>query len=92
MVYVEADATPERRVRLAAGLADQFNAMLTGVSALAVSPPIVADGMVMAELTTEDIELMQANFADRGNWFRGIAGGVVEGSIGMQRWTFRPGY
>jgi nucleotide-binding universal stress UspA family protein len=75
IVYVEADATPERRVRLAAGLADQFNAMLTGVSALAVLPPVVADGMVMAELTIEDIDLMQAKLADKGNWFRGIAGG-----------------
>jgi nucleotide-binding universal stress UspA family protein len=75
MVYVEADAAPERRVRLAASLADQFNAMLIGVSALAVPPPVMADGMVMDEWTDEDIELMRAKLADKGNWFRGIAGG-----------------
>jgi hypothetical protein len=51
MVYVEADATPERRVRLAASLADKFSAMLIGVSALAIPPPVVADGMVLAEWT-----------------------------------------
>jgi len=75
MVYVEADAIPERRVRLAASLADKFAAMLIGVSALAIPPPVVADGMVLAESTDDDIELMRARLADKGNWFRGIAGG-----------------
>jgi len=75
MVYVEADATPERRVRLAASLADKFAAMLIGVSALAIPPPVVADGMVLAESTDDDIELMRARLADKGNWFCGIAGG-----------------
>ena len=75
MVYVEADAIPEQRVRLAANLADKFAAMLIGVSALAIPPPVVADGMVMAELTDDDIELMRARLADKGNWFRRIAGG-----------------
>jgi hypothetical protein len=55
MVYVEADPTPKQRVRLAASLADRFGAMLIGVSALAVPPPIVADGMVIDELTDTDI-------------------------------------
>jgi nucleotide-binding universal stress UspA family protein len=75
MVYVEADATPERRVRLAASLADKFSAMLIGVLALAIPPPVVADGMVLAEWTVEDIELMQAKLTDKGKWFRGVAGG-----------------
>ena len=64
MVCVEADATPERRVRLAASLADKFAAMLIGVSALAIPPPVVADGMVLAESTDDDIELMRAKLAD----------------------------
>jgi nucleotide-binding universal stress UspA family protein len=75
MVYVEADARPERRVRLAATLADKFSATLTGVSALAVPPPVVADGMVMSESTAEDIELMRAKLEYKGDWFRGTAGG-----------------
>jgi hypothetical protein len=75
MVYVEADATPERRVRLAAALADKFGAKLTGVSAVAVPPPMVADGLVVAEWTVEDIELMRAKLDDKGNWFRGVADG-----------------
>jgi nucleotide-binding universal stress UspA family protein len=75
MVYVEADGAPEQRVRLAAGLADEFNAMLIGLSALAAPPPMVADGMVMDEPTDADIELMRAKLADKDGWFRGIAGG-----------------
>jgi hypothetical protein len=75
MVYVEADATPERRVRLAAALADKFGARLTGVSAVAAPPPIVANGLAVAEWTVEDIELMRAKLDDKGNWFRDVAGG-----------------
>jgi nucleotide-binding universal stress UspA family protein len=76
MVYVEADQTPEQRVRLAASLAEKFNAALIGLSALAVPPPVLADGMVMAEPTEADIELMRAQLANKGDWFRAIAGGL----------------
>jgi nucleotide-binding universal stress UspA family protein len=75
IVYVEADAMPEQRLRLAVSLADKFNARLIGLSALAVPPPVVADGMVMEESTEVDIELMKAKLADKASWFRGIAGG-----------------
>ena len=74
MVYVEADETPEQRVRVAASLAEQFHATLIGISALAIPPPIVADGMVLDEFTDVDIELMKARLADKGSWFRRIAG------------------
>jgi nucleotide-binding universal stress UspA family protein len=75
MVQVEADGTPEPRVRLAASLADKFSATLIGLSALAIPPPVVADGIVMDAATDADIALMRAKLADKGNWFRGIAGG-----------------
>ena len=75
MVYAEADGLPEQRVRLAASLADKFNAMLIGLSALAVPPPMVANGVVMDQPTDADIELMRAKLADKGDWFHRIAGG-----------------
>jgi nucleotide-binding universal stress UspA family protein len=75
MVYVEADATPEHRVRLAATLAGRFNSMLIGLSALALPPPIVADGMLLDGPTSMDIDLMNAKLTDRGKWFRSIAVG-----------------
>jgi nucleotide-binding universal stress UspA family protein len=61
MVYVEADATPEQRVRLAASLADQFNTMLIGLSALAIPPPMTTDGVIM--------DMMRTKLAHRGEWF-----------------------
>ncbi len=76
IVYVEADGKPEQRVRLAASLADQFTSKLIGLSALAIPPPVVADGMVMAEATEVEIQLMRASLADKGNWFRAVAGAV----------------
>jgi hypothetical protein len=39
MVYVDATGLPEGRVRLAASLADKFNATLIGLSALAIPHP-----------------------------------------------------
>jgi nucleotide-binding universal stress UspA family protein len=75
MVYVEADGTPEQRVRLAASLAEKFNTTLIGLSALAVPLPVLADGMIMDKPTEADIELMRAKLADKGDWFRAIAGG-----------------
>ena len=75
MVYVDNDATPEQRVRLAANLADRFTASLIGLAALAIPPPVVADGMVMDALTDADIQLMKAKLAEKGEWFRAIAGG-----------------
>jgi nucleotide-binding universal stress UspA family protein len=73
MVYVEADARPEQRVRLAASLADRFSAALIGVSALAAPPPVVAGGMLIDGMI--DVELMNATLAGQGEWFRAIAGG-----------------
>ena len=56
MVYVEADVTPEQRVRLAANLADRFGARLLGLSALAIPSPTVADGMVISAANEVDIK------------------------------------
>jgi nucleotide-binding universal stress UspA family protein len=74
MVFIEADAYPEPRVRLAANLAKQFNAMLIGLSATGMPPPVVAGGMVLDQPTEWDVKLSRAKLDERGNWFRGIAG------------------
>ena len=73
MVYVEPDEAPEGRIRLAAGLADRFGATLIGLSARAIPPPILANGIMMPE--APDINAMQAQLANRGSWFRRIADG-----------------
>jgi nucleotide-binding universal stress UspA family protein len=72
MVFVDADRTPESRVRLASDLADRFNATLIGLSALA-GPPFTAEGSLVQQVTEADIATLRAKLADRGNWFRALA-------------------
>ena len=73
MVYVDADDAPERRVRLAAGLADKFSATLTGMSALAIEP-FVAEGVVIEDMTEAAVNEATEKLAGRDKWFRAIAG------------------
>ena len=73
LVYLEADGIPEERVHLAATLADRFGARLIGLSALGVRPPVVADGMVMVDVTQIDIELVRKALVEKGDWFDKIA-------------------
>jgi nucleotide-binding universal stress UspA family protein len=74
MVYINTDGAPEQRVRLAARLADKFTATLIGFSALAIRPPLVVEGAVIAQVTEAEIKEMRAKLASKENWFRNIAG------------------
>jgi len=74
MAYVDADSAPEQRIRIAASLADKFNATLIGMSALA-APPTMPEGVLVQKVTEADLTEMRRMLADRGNWFRRIAGG-----------------
>ena len=67
MVYVEADGTPRERVRLSAQLAAKFNATLIGVSARAVRPPIIVDGIAVAALP-DGIPDIEATLAAKAKW------------------------
>jgi hypothetical protein len=72
MVYVEADATPEQRV----SLADQFNGMLIGLSALAIPPPMTTDGVIM--------DMMRTKLAHRASGFAASRTPITERSTGVQ--------
>ena len=74
LVYVEADGMPEERIRFASALADRFGAHLIGLSALAVRSPVVANGLVMVDVSQIDIELMRTALVEKGDWFGKIAG------------------
>jgi nucleotide-binding universal stress UspA family protein len=76
MVYVDPDRMPEQQVRLAAHLANKFNAALIGLSALAIGGPVVAGGVLVADTSPTNLEEVRAKLADKGNWFRNIAGAV----------------
>ena len=74
IVYVDAEGEPEDRVRIAGTVADKFNATLIGLSACMLRPPFVAEGVVIQDLTEIDIKGLKAKLAEKGNWFRKVAG------------------
>jgi hypothetical protein len=59
--------------RLAASLADKFNANLIGLSALVIPPPFVFEGAVIQQATEDAILRITATLEAEGDWFRGIA-------------------
>jgi nucleotide-binding universal stress UspA family protein len=73
MLYVDPDRAPEQLVRLAAHLADEFDAALIGLSAVA---PLVADGLLASEMSPAHIKEIRAKLVDKGNWFRKVAGAI----------------
>jgi nucleotide-binding universal stress UspA family protein len=75
MVYVNVDRVPKRLVGVAASLADKFSAKLIGVSAVAIMPPVVAEGVVIVDNASEfDIAQMKAKLAEAEAKFRAGAG------------------
>jgi len=75
LVYVNADHVSKQFVGVAAGLADKFSARLIGLSAQAIVPPFVAEGVVIVDNASEfDIAQMKTSLAEVGNKFRAAAG------------------
>jgi hypothetical protein len=87
MAYVDADGMPEQRVRLAASLADKFNAILIGLSAL--GPPLLGEGIVSQEVTESDIKEMRATLAAKETGFAALRALITGGSSGDRYWTSR---
>ena len=74
MVYVDPEQQAEGQVRVARDIADRFGAALIGVSAVAVEPPFVAEGVIIQETTADDLKRMKSALADKEQWFRSVAG------------------
>jgi hypothetical protein len=75
LVYVNADRVSRQLIGVAEGLVDKFSAKLIGLSALAIRPPFVAEGVVIVDNATEvDIAMMKATLANAGSKFGGAAG------------------
>lgn len=75
LVSVNVDRVSKPFVGIAADLADKFSARLIGLSALAIVPPFVAEGVVIVDNATElDIAKMKATLADAGSKFTAVAG------------------
>jgi nucleotide-binding universal stress UspA family protein len=75
MVHVDADEPSEPRIRLAAGIAEQFTATLIGFSACAPRPPVAADASVYAEGVAAEREAIASQLKQREHDFRKAADG-----------------
>jgi nucleotide-binding universal stress UspA family protein len=75
MVYVNVDHVSKALVSVAAGLTDKFSAKLIGLSALAIVPPVVAEGVVIVDHASEfEIAQKKTRLAEAGDKFRAAAG------------------
>lgn len=73
LVYLEADREQTDLVRLAATIAARYGSAITGLSALGIRPPFVADGVVIDVGGEAEIEQMKLQLAARETWFRHVA-------------------
>jgi nucleotide-binding universal stress UspA family protein len=74
MVYVDPDRTHAQIVRVAAQLADKLNARLTGVSAMPIRLPAIANGMVVDTVSEAEITQMTSKLQEKESWFRQTVG------------------
>jgi nucleotide-binding universal stress UspA family protein len=76
LVYVDTEQSAEAPVRIAAALAEKFNATLIGLSALGVRPAFAAEGVVIDErLSPALVHELKEELSETEAWFRRIAGG-----------------
>lgn len=75
LVYVNVDHVSKQLVSVAADLADKFSSKLIGLSALAMTPPVTAEGAVILDDEAEfDVAQMKAKIEQAGSKFRAAAG------------------
>src|SRR3974390_270986 len=74
MVYVDPAQQAEGQVRIARSVAAKFDASIIGVSAFAVEPNFVSEGVIIEETTPEDLKRMKTALAEKEQWFRDIVG------------------
>jgi len=70
MVHVDVEQDSERRVELAIGLADRFQAALIGVAGCALWPAFMAGDVGLTESNQYDLQKVMKRFEQRGKTFR----------------------
>lgn len=87
MVYVNPQQQEEGQIRIAEAVAKKFGGALIGVSAFAVEPPFVAEGVIIAETSEDELARMKTDLAAKEDWFRKIVslpGNKVEWRWGVE--------
>jgi nucleotide-binding universal stress UspA family protein len=78
MVYVDLTQQAEEHVRVAQSIATKFKASVIRVSAFAIEPDFVSEGVIIQETTPADLKRMKAELAEKERWFRDIVGFPTE--------------
>lgn len=73
-VFVDSAQQAEEQVRVARDVANKSGASIIGVSAFAIEPPLVAEGVIVQETTADDAKRMKAALAGKEEWFRAVLG------------------
>lgn len=92
LVYIEADREQTNIVNVTTEIAGRYGSAITGLSALGIRPPFVADGVVIDVGGEAEIEQMKLLLATRETWFRRLArerGRDVEWRTGLEPPTAR---
>jgi len=72
MVYVDPQQQEEGQIRVAEAIAKRFDGSVIGVSAFAVEPPFVAEGVIIKEPSEQELERMKTALAAKGEWFKKV--------------------
>lgn len=72
MVYVDPQQQEEGQIRVAEAIAARFGGALIGVSAFAVEPPVVAEGIVIERISEDQLKQMKADLSAKEIWFRKV--------------------
>ncbi|PIT02052.1 hypothetical protein TSA1_15730 [Bradyrhizobium nitroreducens] len=78
MVYVDTEQQEAGQVAVADSIASGFEASILGVSAVAVQPPFVAEGVIIEQTTEEDLGRIRAALAEKEGWFRRVVRSAAE--------------
>jgi nucleotide-binding universal stress UspA family protein len=70
MVHLDIETPSDKRVRVAADIAAQFNATLIGITAAAPRPPLGGEGVIVAELLEREEQELQSQLAAQEKAFR----------------------
>lgn len=73
LVFLEADREEANLVHTAVDLASRYGSSITGLSALGIRPPFIADGVVVDVGGEAEIEQMRLHLATKESWFRRLA-------------------
>lgn len=78
MVYVDTEQQEAGQVAVAESIATRFDASILGVSAVAVQPPFVAEGVIIEQTTEDDLRRLRTALADKETWFRTVVRSASE--------------